>query len=354
MELALPRKPSDVSADWLSQVLDTEIESLSIRTIAEGAGFMGRLAVVTVAYRPGAIGPTSVVVKMPTDDPGGVALGQMLRLWEKEARFYLELANDLPVRTPRCFWAGGDPATGVYGLVLEDLSHLTNGDQLAGATSAQATAAIDALARWQASESGDGPASRLEWVPSTSSDPMYLGLQPMLEAVWPTFVTELGDQAPPGTLETIEASIPMLTENFQRRLLEPTLVHSDFRIDNLFFDENGVIVLDWQAVAIGQGLYDLNYFLAGSLTTELRRAEEDALVERYRLGLAEGGIAVLESNEFFALYRRSMLSTVGIAAMLLGQLDFTINQRAADLARDMTGRFFTAAADLDVREFLSA
>jgi hypothetical protein len=40
--------------------------------------------------------------------------------------------------------------------------------------------------------------------------------------------------------------------------------------------------------------------------------------------------------------------------MLLGQLDFTINQRAADLARDMTGRFFTAAADLDVREFLSA
>jgi aminoglycoside/choline kinase family phosphotransferase len=315
---------------------------------------MGKLAVATIAYGPGASGPSSVVVKMPTDDPGGVALGQMLRLWEKEARFYLDLAHDLPVRTPQCYWAGGDPATGVYGLVLEDLSHLTNGDQLAGATPDQAAASIDALARWQAAESGDGRSSRLEWMPSTSSDPMYLGLQPMLEAVWPTFVDQLGDQAPAGTLGVLEASIPSLTENFQMRLLEPTLVHSDFRVDNLFFDDDGVIVLDWQAVATGQGLYDLTYFLAGSLSTDRRRADERALVERYRSGLAEGGVAVPPSGEFFALYRRCMLSTAGIAAMLLGQLDFTVNQRAADLARGMASRFLEAAADLDVAEFLSA
>jgi hypothetical protein len=49
-----------------------------------------------------------------------------------------------------------------------------------------------------------------------------------------------------------------------------------------------------------------------------------------------------------------MLSTAGIAAMLLGQLDFTVNQRAADLARGMASRFLEAAADLDVAEFLSA
>jgi hypothetical protein len=354
MEPALPRKPADVSIEWISHALDCDVASLSVRTIAEGAGFMGKLAVATVTYPPGTRGPTSVVVKMPTDDPGVVALGQMLRLWEKEARFYLDLAPDLPVRTPHCYWAGGDPATGVYGLVLEDLSHLTNGDQLAGATPAQAAAAIDALANWQASESGDGPSSRLEWLPSTSSDPMYLGLQPLLDAVWPPFVDQLGDRAPPGTLGVIEASIPALTENFQRRLLEPTLVHSDFRVDNLFFDDDGVIVLDWQAVATGQGLYDLTYFLAGSISTEHRRAEEGSLVDRYRRGLAEGGISVPPSGEFFALYRRSMLSTSGIACMLLGQLDFTVNQRAADLARGMAARFLTAAADLDVAEFVSA
>jgi hypothetical protein len=353
VELDFPRKPSDVTPDWLTRVLGAEVDSVAIRPIAEGAGFMGLLAVLTITYRPGATGPASVVVKLPTEEPGSVAVGQMLRLWEREARFYLDLASDLPVLTPRCYWADGDQDSGIYGLVIEDLSHLTNGDQIAGATEAQATASIDSLARLHASQSGDAPSARLDWVPSVLTDPMYLGLQPMLEAVWPTFVAELGDQAPAGTLEVVEASIPMLTDNLRTQLLEETLVHYDFRVDNLFFEADKVIVLDWQAIARGQGLYDLTYFLAGSLTIEARRATERSLVERYRRGLSDGGVAVPARDEFFDLYRRSMLSTVGIASMLLGQLDFSINERAGDLARGMSARFCTAAHDLRVEEFLS-
>jgi hypothetical protein len=353
MELDFPRKPSDVTPDWLTRVLGAEVDGVAIRPIAEGAGFMGLLAVLTITYRPGATGPASLVVKLPTEEPGSVAVGQMLRLWEREARFYLDLADRLPVDTPRCYWADGDPDSGIYGLVIEDLSHLTNGDQIAGATDAQAATAIDAMARLHSSESGDAASAHLDWVPSTLTDPMYLGLQPMLEAVWPAFVAELGDQAPAGTLEVVEASIPTLTDNLRTQLLEETLVHYDFRVDNLFFEGDKVIVLDWQAIARGQGLYDLSYFLAGSLTIEARQASERSLVERYRRGLSDGGVAVPASDEFFDLYRRSMLSTVGIAAMLLGQLDFSVNERAGVLARGMSARFFTAAHDLRVEEFLS-
>ena len=351
MALPLPRRQSDISPEWLGEVMGRRIADIKVRTIAEGAGFMGRLAVVDIAYDDGEEGPASVVVKLPTDEPGGVALGQMLRLWEREARFYLDLADHLPVRTARCYWAGGEAESGIFGLVIEDLSPLTNPDQLTGATVGQAATAVDYLARLHAHESGEARTSRLEWMPSTSSDPMYLGLQPMLEAVWPAFVANLGDQAAPDTLRLIETSIPSLTANLQTQLLPPTLVHSDFRVDNMFFDGDEVVTVDWQAVAQGQGLYDLAYFLTGSLDTEQRRQEEGELVARYRDGLAAGGVPVPGEQEFFDLYRRTLLYTTGVAALLLGQLDFTVNERAVGLARVMAQRFFTAAADLDVGEF---
>jgi hypothetical protein len=351
MALPLPRRQSDITPGWLGEVLELPVSAISVRTIAEGAGFMGRLAVVDVEYAPDCDGPASVVVKLPTDEPGGVALGQMLRLWEREARFYMDLARHLPVRTPRCYWAGGEPESGIFGLVLEDLSALVNPDQLVGADDSQARAAVGWMGRLHAAESGGGHGAGMDWLPASATDPMYQGLQPMLEAVWPVFLANLGDQVPPGTAAVIEASIPSLTVNFTAQLLPPTLVHSDFRVDNLFFDGDDVVTLDWQAVAHGQGLYDLAYFLGGSLAVGTRRRLEDELVARYREALAGGGVPVPAEDDFFVLYRRTMLYTTGIAAMLLGQLDFTVNERAAELAREMARRFFTAAADLDVREF---
>ena len=67
---------------------------------------------------------------------------------------------------------------------------------------------------------------------------------------------------------------------------------------------------------------------------------------------APTSVAVPSSDEFFDPYRRAMLCTIGVATMLLGQIDFSVNERAAVLARGMSARFFTAAHDLRVEEFL--
>jgi aminoglycoside/choline kinase family phosphotransferase len=316
-----------------------------VQPIAEGEGFMGRLARLTLTYGDdgrdaGGGRPATMIAKLPTDDPGGVALGQMLRVWEREARFYLDLAERLPVRTPACYWAGGDADTGIFGLLLEDLGAFTGGDQIAGATTDQAAAALEWLGRMHAAETGGGHGAGLAWLPATDTDPMYLSLEPMLQAVYPTFVEHWGPYAPPETLPWVERMTTRLTAALTDRLLPPTLIHSDFRADNLFFDTaagNDVIALDWQAVAIGQGLYDLAYFLGGSLTVEQRRASERDLVDHYREVLGASGVPVPDRGPFFDLYRRTLLYTMAIGHQL-GVL--TIE------------RMFTAGADLQVDEFL--
>lgn len=352
---AVPRKLSDLTPQWLSGALRREVADVKVQPIAQGEGFMGLLARLTLTYAPGPDGagalPQSMIAKLPTDDPAAVALGQMLRVWEREARFYLDLAPLLTVRTPGCFYAGGDESSGIFAMLLEDLSPYTAGNQIAGATPDQAVAAVSWLARFHAAEAGGGHASGLSWLPATDTDPMYLALQPMLEGVWPAFVDKWGSFAPPETLGWVERSIPSFTEALSEHLLAPTVIHADFRADNLFFDGDEVVALDWQAVALGQGLYDLAYFLAGSQQVEQRRATERQLVERYRQGLDAGGMEVPPADAFFDLYRKTMLSTMAIGALLAGQLDLDVNPRGHELGQVTVARTYQAGLDLGVDEF---
>ena len=355
----VPRTLADLTPDWLSQALDTTVVSADVTPIAEGEGFMGRLARVQPTYGAGASGPSSMVAKIPTDDPGSVAIGQLLQVWEREARFYLELAPGLPVRTPACYYAGGDHESGIFALLLEDLSPYDGGDQIVGATPAQTDAAIDWLARFHAAASGGAMAEGLSWLPATANSPMYQGLGPMLEAVWPGFVDKFGHLAPPDTLGWVERMIPRWNESLAEQLLPVTVVHADFRVDNLFFDggdgrggDTEVIALDWQSIALGEGLYDVAYFLGGSVPTERRRETERDLVSRYGSTMRELGVDVPADAELFDHYRRAVLLAMTVGALLMGQLDLTVNQRAVDLANVSVERIYTTGKDLAVGDLI--
>lgn len=352
----VPRSLTELTPAWLSHALDTTVVDAQVTPIAEGEGFMGKLARVALIYGQGGAGPASLVAKLPTDDPGSVAIGQMLRVWEREARFYLDLAPRLPVRTPQCYFADGDDASGIFAMLLEDLSSYTGGDQISGATPAQAAAAVQWLARFHASGSGSAGAPGLDWVPATATSPMYQGLGPMLEAVFPSFAEKFADVAPPGTMGWVERMVPKWNESMAQQLLPQTVIHADFRADNLFFDTASgspdVIALDWQAIAFGEGLYDVAYFLGGSVPIEQRRASERELVAGYGRTLRELGVAAPEGDELFDHYRRALLLAMTVGALLMGQIDFTVNPRAVELAKCAIERVFTAGADLEVDQLI--
>ena len=61
---------------------------------------MGQLYRVTLSS-PEPACPPSVIVKLPTADPGGQFIGQMMRVWEREHCFYRDVAPHLNIRVPR-------------------------------------------------------------------------------------------------------------------------------------------------------------------------------------------------------------------------------------------------------------
>ena len=67
-----------------------------------------------------------------------------------------------------------------------------------------------------------------------------------------------------------------------------TIVHGDFRLDNLLIrpDVPEVVgVVDWQTCTRGPALRDVAYLLGAGLLPEVRREAEGELVRRYHAGL---------------------------------------------------------------------
>src|SRR5437764_1413325 len=69
---------------------------------------------------PGA--PESVIVKLPSDDPGCRELGVATGAYEAEVRFFSEIAPLSRIDVPRLHWGSFEPGTGRVTMVLEDLS----------------------------------------------------------------------------------------------------------------------------------------------------------------------------------------------------------------------------------------
>lgn len=302
--MAIPSTLADIDADFLSEVLARPVADVSGERIAVGEGFLGELARLTLTYADGAEGPATVIAKIPTSDSGLKPLGVMLNVYDRESRAYDEVIPQLTLRTPRAFYNGAEPADEQYCLILEDVGHLRAGDQHAGGTLEEARAVMVAAAglhgRWW--DRTDG----LDWVPPIDS-PLNLSLQGMYEQAFPQMVDHLGDMLGVETLAHIEAWIPtcrdMLTAYGE---MSRTLVHNDFRFDNMFFDGDELVLIDWQTIGRGDGLGDLCPFLGSNFDSELRRAHETDLLRLYHRTITEMDAGFGDFEDLFTSYRISL------------------------------------------------
>ncbi len=342
---ATPKCLEEVSADWLAATLDLSIDSIDVRQIAQGHGFMGQLARVTVrSSDPTA--PRSVIVKLPTSDPGGHFIGELMRVWEREHYFYRDVAPHLNIRVPKALCNLNDPPC----LVLEDLSPAVPGDHVAGATLDQAQRSIDLLSRHHAAWFEHPLLSTFTWMPGLD-DPSILTLGDTFAMGWPMFLERFDGQLPTRCLRWCEQFVEGIPEWIAGHYKDPvTIIHGDFRLDNLFFlDDGNVAVIDWQMSMRAPGQSDLVYFCANNLSVELRREHERALINRYVAGLHAAGVpsnAVTLDGVLRGYLEGLLFYAVSFGASLL-TID-PANERGAALFDALVRRTFTAVDDHDV------
>ena len=362
-----PVTTSEITAEWLTGALHesnvigvgASVTAVSAVPGAAGVGFMGEIGVLDVTYEGAADAPARIVAKFPTQSPEISAMMRPTRVFEREHRFYASLAAETPVRTPEAYHivcdTNPDPEVPeTYLLLMEDMSDLTEGDQVAGVTVDQARAALTGLAAHHAHFWNGAGLEDAGFVPVING-PLNQAGQSIYEASLPGFKQVFGDVLTPemdALADAYTAGNPGLLHAMAA--MPHTLVHFDFRADNLFFDKDGaVVVIDWQSISQGGGAADVGYFVSQNLSTEDRRANEDALLHTYHDTLVANGVTGYDFDTFFDDYRLGVMYGWIIPVFAVGTLDVS-SERAMNLWRSVIDRVQTCIADHNAGEFLNA
>lgn len=310
-----PADPADLTAAWFSEVFGLPVTAVDL--LDAHSGTTGRARVGLTGHSEL---PASVFVKLQPFTAEQRGFLRRIGLGVAEARLYEAVGGELPVRIPHVWHAACDPADGSFIMVLEDLAaagctFLTPSDP---DVLDVATSLVDELAVLHAAYRGMDlswltPAEGMRRTPTDGelaaqrTHFIRLGLEQFGDEMGPAF-RELAELY----IERSGDVIALYGEG------EQTLIHGDDHIGNLFVDGGRTGFFDWAVACRSPGLRDVAYFTCNSLPIEVRRSEQDALLDRYLAALSSHGWDLAadtarEQYRLFSLY--SWIAAVSTAAM---------------------------------------
>ncbi|HEX4563360.1 MAG TPA: phosphotransferase [Solirubrobacteraceae bacterium] len=357
------RSPQELTPAWLSAVLGSgAIERIEVERI--GTGQMSESRRVRISYAGTADArthPASVVIKTASEDEASRSTGVGLGVYEREVRFYEELAPRIGGPLAHCHAAMIDPVEGWFTIVLEDVTDAIQGDQIVGCTVADASVAVRQLARLHAPVFADPQLGATPWLNQQS--PLN---QALLEQLFAGFLERYGERVAPEHVEVCRRFMASADGWMADRRPPMGLVHGDYRLDNLLFgtdaraatsadggarsdaaSANGrrLVAVDWQTVSWGAVMTDAAYFLGGSLATEDRRAHELRLVREYHEALAAEGVRGFDWEECWEGYRRA--SFLGIVMTVAPAMLVERTERGDEMFLVSLARYAQQVVDLD-------
>jgi hypothetical protein len=345
----LPRTLDVIDPPWLTQALQERYPGVVVRSAVVERTIEGtatkRLYRMEYDEAGQAAGlPPTMWIKGGFD-PGHFDLFADTLVYMTEGRFYRELAGDVDMRLPKCFYADYDERQGV--ILFEDLS--VAGTEFCRSTKPVSVDLVAASnnnlarlhARWWASQQLD----RWEWIllPLREDTGLeYFRKTSNPEAISRRLASHRGDVVPRAVQdpEAIYGSMLKLVPVIQRK--PHCLLHADPHIGNVYYSAaSGPGFVDFQQVRKGHWAFDYTYHTVSALTVEDRRREEAALLRAYLADLKALGIDPPDFDEAWLDYRRNV--AYGLIAWLCNP-EFC---QPEDINVATAARFAAAAEDLE-------
>lgn len=359
MQSSLPPvfHPDHVTTHWMNTVFGLDVELSDCRIEPIGTGQVGANYRAFLTWNDDH-GPSTAVIKFASLDPQSRATGIQVGTYQREAEFYRHIAPKLGVAVPRLYYVDFIEGTADIVIVMEDLYPREQGDQLQGCSPDLAATALSEAAKLHHSFWGDETLFQFSWVSRRNAEQTAQTIA-LLDALQPAFVERYRDSLSPEAIEISERFVRNAL-NWFSKIPEPlTLVHGDFRLDNLMFAPTGseitppLVVVDWQTVTHSHGAHDVSYFVGSAFEPDVRRLYEHELVSHYFQELTkQEPIPAISWDEIWLNYRRYSWSgfiMAILASMIVGQTD-----RGDEMFVAMANRHASQVVDLGATEFLEA
>ena len=395
----IPESLDDFSPEWLTRALRADgslqharVVGVEPEILGQGEGFMGLIARLKLEFdEPEAGAPTTLIAKLPTPIAKNRVMGELLGAYEREVRFYDGFCDKIPLRAPHCYYGARDPNPAAeyvpriistmdrlpiwlirlfmafsmfitrfvkrrYALLLEDLAPARLGNQLNGCSVQECGWALRTIARMHASLWESPLLDEHFWLQRLDLNPRTL--HSMYQQSRSTFRDRHRERDVPG----LEKIMEWLDVNALRLFSElyrdspHTMIHGDFRLDNMFFEEGrgeeGLRILDFQISGRAPGAYDVAYFIGGSLAPDTPHADEIELLRDYHATLSKHGVANYGFEQCLRDYRISLLMVLHRVAMT-NAIDIS-DERGVALMNSWVDRLAGRIRHMDLDALLDA
>jgi hypothetical protein len=178
-------------------------------------------------------------------------------------------------------------------LLLEDFGHSRQGDVLLGCSIDEGLSVVDRILPLHAMWWGKTDDPILDAIPNRLQDPDEFTAR-YRENIEP-FLDIYGTRLP----AALVAYLRVLGISLQAKLLELaaapwTIIHGDLHLDNVLFNQDQAVVIDWQSVSKGPAMLDIAAFVCASLSPGDFDRGLSRLVRHYPDGLALCGVRGLD------------------------------------------------------------
>jgi hypothetical protein len=313
----LPIEVEDCTAEFFAYALDTDVDKATL--LDRHSGTTGR-ALFSLEGAKGV--PATVFVKLAPFDERQREFVSSVGMGVTEARFYRDLAHEVPVRVPAVWFS--DYEDDRYVMVLEDLVAAgcrfpTPDDNDIAARALDIVEQLAALhARYWSSPRFENDGD-LAWLRHRGTGDAGGGAKFVRMAV-----ENLGDRLDADFHRIADMYLGHTADIVGLWNREPrTLVHGDPHLGNLFVDERAggrTGFLDWAVLSCSPGMRDVAYVLSNSVPAAVRAAGERDWLTRYCALLGEAGASLSfddawEQYRLFAMYSWvAAASTAGMGA----------------------------------------
>ena len=361
--LSIPDTPNDITPQWLTDALcstgrlrNAIVTSLCIEPIAE-LTCAGQLARLHLRFSQSqSTLPSTMIAKLHAPDEPMRAKTRPFTPDKHETLFYQQLASEIPLRIPHCYYSAMKVTDGKYVRILEDLTPAKVGDQIRGSTAKETALALRAIASFHAHWWQNEKLAGFDWLAGSATNSVSVTRWVLEEyqKAFPVFADKTKDVLTDAVKDFGEQLPKKLTDNPQREKPPRTLIHGDFRLENTFFGtslgEPGFAVIDWQDVSRGEGVWDVAWFIGGCLqVTSERQVEERQLLKIYYETLKKKGVSGYTFDRCWEDYRFAMSRYFVQAVLMVASLN-PENDRENRLARAVTERFIAAITDLHLTD----
>ena len=350
--IPIPNSGDDITADWLTAalqkggVIGCRVVAVEASRFGVDVGMLSSMVRCRLQYdAPSGGEPASVVVKLEPDDAPHRNVVDAWHGFEREIRFYREVAPLAPIQVPRFFFGDYEAHGGV--IVLEDLGHLKTRNQIHGLTSAEVRAAAKQIARLHARFWNDDASGSFDWMPV--HDPR---LTAGYAESWDSFVDVYGlriGQEAIALGNRLCNSLDWVRAELDRR--PRTICHGDFRADNMLFGNpdapDEVVVIDWQVPTRSIGTYDLARLLGGSEPPAERRAHHMEGFTAWHESLRQEGLLDYTVEEALDDFRFGVLLNLCTPVRIFGLMGADPGGRRGQLLDAIATRFFACALEVD-------